>query len=72
MGVASEVSDSTPPSPWLSARSTNTRYLMVTVMVIAQNTSDSTPNTLPRSAATPCGPLKHSLSAYSGLVPMSP
>jgi hypothetical protein len=72
MGVASEVSESTPPSPWLSARSTNTRYLTVTVTVRAQNTSESTPSTLPRVAATPCGPLKHSFRAYSGLVPMSP
>jgi hypothetical protein len=39
------------------------RYFVVTVTVIAQNTSDSTPNTFPASAATPCGPEKHSLSA---------
>ncbi len=61
-----------PPSPRLSARITNDRYLKVTTKVIAQNTSETTPTTFSGVGATPCGPLKHSLSAYSGLVPMSP
>ena len=32
-----------PPSPSLSARMTSVRYLTLTISVIAQNTSDSTP-----------------------------
>ncbi len=61
-----------PPSPRLSAFMTNDRYLNVTTKVIAQNTSDRTPRTFSAVGATPWGPVKHSLSAYSGLVPMSP
>jgi hypothetical protein len=61
-----------PPSPRLSARRTKDRYLNVTTNVIAQNTSDRTPRTFASVGATPCGPAKHSFSAYSGLVPMSP
>ena len=40
---ASAISDSVPPSPLLSALSTKTTYLMVTMMVSAQTISDSTP-----------------------------
>ncbi len=61
-----------PPSPRLSARMTNPRYLNVTTKVIAQKTSERTPSTLSGVGGTPCGPVKHSFSAYSGLVPMSP
>jgi len=35
-----------PPSPWLSARSTSTTYLMDTMTVSVQNTMDRTPYTL--------------------------
>jgi len=38
----------------------------------AQNTSDSTPSTLSCVGGTPCAGEKHSLSAYKGLVPISP
>ena len=34
-----------PPSPLLSARSTNTRYLTTTTSISAQKNSESTPNT---------------------------
>ena len=32
-----------PPSPWLSARMMKARYLIATMIVIAQNTSEMTP-----------------------------
>ena len=44
-----------PPSPWLSARMTKTRYLTETTMTSDQKISDSTPSTFSRSTATPCG-----------------
>ena len=50
---ASAISDSTPPSPRLSARSTNMMYLIVTVIVSDQMISDSTPRMSPRSATLP-------------------
>jgi len=37
-----------------------------------QKTSESTPITFSGVGAMACGPWKHSRSAYSGLVPMSP
>ena len=43
--LASVISDSVPPSPLLSARSTKTTYLTVTTMVSAQTISDSRPST---------------------------
>jgi hypothetical protein len=61
-----------PPSPSLSARITNSTYLTDTVMISDQKTSDSTPYTLPTVTGMACTPSKHSRSAYSGLVPMSP
>ena len=72
--AAREYSARIPPLPSLSARSTNMRYLTVTTRTNAQNISDSTPSTLSAVTGTWCGlsGLKHSLSAYSGLVPMSP
>ena len=42
---ASAISDSVPPSPLLSARSTKATYLTVTMTVSAQTISDSTPST---------------------------
>ena len=50
---ASAISDSTPPSPRLSALSTNMMYLMVTMIVSDQMISDSTPRISPRSATLP-------------------
>ena len=32
-----------PPSPWLSARITNERYLIEMITISAQNTIDATP-----------------------------
>ena len=61
-----------PPSPRLSARMTNHRYFTVTTKVIAQKTSERIPSTFSWVAGTECVPEKHSRSAYSGLVPMSP
>ena len=43
--VASVARASTPPSPLLSARMIRVTYLMVTVSVTAQNSTDSTPST---------------------------
>ena len=45
IGVASAVRARMPPSPWLSARSTNTRYFTDITMMSAQTISDSTPRT---------------------------
>ncbi len=44
---------STPPSPWLSARMMNVRYLIVTTRVSAQKTSDATPSTVSASLVSP-------------------
>ena len=44
----------------------------MTTKVIAQNTSERTPSTFSWLGGTECVPEKHSRSAYSGLVPMSP
>lgn len=63
---------SMPPSPLLSARSTYTWYFSVTRMTKVQKIKDRTPRTLASVTATPWTPLKHSLMAYKGLVPMSP
>ena len=52
-----------PPSPRLSARSTNVMYLKETTKFIAQNTSDMTPMTFSRVGASPCSGLKHSFRA---------
>src|SRR6478735_1278840 len=60
-----------PPSPWLSARITRSRYLIEMTMINAQNASDAMPSAL--SSVTGrwwCS--NDSLKAYSGLVPMSP
>ena len=50
---ASAISDSIPPSPRLSARSTNAMYLIVTMTVSAQKISDSTPRTCSGAACSP-------------------
>ncbi len=61
-----------PPSPPFSARITNERYLMAMTSVSAQNTSESTPSTLACVGAIALSLAKHSCSAKSGFVPMSP
>src|SRR5580693_1542646 len=63
---------STPPSPLLSARITNKTYLSETTMVIAQNSIEIIPSTASGVNGMPWSVLKHSFSAYRGLVPMSP
>lgn len=69
---ASAISASTPPSPSLSARITNTTYLTDTTRIIAQNSSEITPITASGLNGMPCSALKHSFRAYRGLVPISP
>ena len=61
-----------PPSPWLSARITKTRYLRTTTRASDQKISDSTPRTLATVGSAPCPGAKHSRMVYSGEVPMSP
>jgi hypothetical protein len=51
---------------------TTDRYLNVTTNVIAQKTRERTPMTFSGVGGTGWLPAKHSRSAYSGLVPMSP
>src|SRR6266852_5330299 len=68
----SDISARMPPSPRLSARITSTRYLIEMMMISDQTMSDSTPMTFCGVGRTPCSLRKHSRSAYSGLVPMSP
>ena len=60
-----------PPSPWLSARMMNVRYLMVTTSVNAQKTREAIPRTVSASRVSP-GAARDSFIAYSGEVPMSP
>src|SRR5438874_11650519 len=63
----------TPPSPSLSARMMNITYLIDTISVSDQNTSDTTPYTSPAVGRTaPLSMEKTVWIAYSGLVPMSP
>ena len=45
---ASAMSDSTPPSPLLSARMTKSTYLTVTTMISAHSARLTTPSTEPR------------------------
>jgi hypothetical protein len=61
-----------PPSPRLSKRSIIVTYLSDTMSISDQNISDSTARTLASFRGSPCEPLKASLNAYRGLVPMSP
>ena len=61
-----------PPSPPLSKRSMMVTYFRETISVTDQNIIDSTANTFASVSGRPCAPLKASLNAYSGLVPMSP
>ncbi len=61
-----------PPSPWLSARMTMATYFRVTNAMMVQKIRDNTPRMLAGSTAMGWCPAKVSLSAYSGLVPISP
>ena len=62
-----------PPSPLLSARITNMRYLMEMMMMSDQNAREQIPNTLIWSTVITCDfSVNASLNEYSGLVPMSP
>jgi hypothetical protein len=61
-----------PPSPRLSARSTTETYLNDTMKLMDQKISERTPITFSGVSGMRWWPLKHSLIAYSGLVPMSP
>ncbi len=45
-GMTSEVSARMPPSPWLSARMTSSRYLRQITMISDQNAIDATPYAL--------------------------
>ena len=70
--ITSAISASIPPSPRLSARMTKARYFTEMTMMSAQKNRLSTPSTLAGEGSMPCGPWKHSRSAYSGEVPISP
>ena len=47
-------------------------YLSVTISSNAHTINEQTPSVLAREKVTPCSALKHSRTAYRGLVPMSP
>ena len=51
-----------PPSPWLSARMMNARYLTVTTIVSDQKMSESTPSTSAGPAAPAPSKWTHSCS----------
>ncbi len=52
-GITSARSARMPPSPWLSARITNVRYLTTTTRVSAQNTRDRMPRVFARLDSMP-------------------
>src|SRR5207237_1072540 len=54
--LTSAMRASTPPSPLLSARMITMWYLIVTTITRDQNTSESTPSTLPGVTGMPCVP----------------
>jgi hypothetical protein len=56
----------------LSAFITQRMYLNETMKLSDQKISERTPRTLSLVRGMLWAPVKHSLSAYSGLVPMSP
>ena len=62
-GRSSASSARMPPSPRLSARSTNTMYLSEMMASNVHSTSDSTPSTFASLTGSGCGPLKHSRNA---------
>ncbi len=67
---ASVVSAMMPPSPWLSARSTNIMYLIENHP--DQRPEDQRQNTQHAVVRHTVAAGKHSLRVYNGLVPMSP
>src|SRR5580658_5024368 len=69
---ASAMSASIPPSPWLSARITSITYFTVTISTSDQKNSDRMPRISTSLIGTPSNTCMLALSAYSGLVPMSP
>src|SRR5262249_35515350 len=69
---ASAISAMIPPSPRLSARMISTTYLSDTTTISAQNTVDRPPRMFACVSGMPCCGENVSLTAYSGLVPMSP
>src|SRR5689334_10170702 len=67
------ISDSVPPSPLLSARSSSSTYLAVTTMNSDHRISESTPSTIARDTGAPLAAwVTASRNAYSGDVPISP
>src|SRR5688572_17120586 len=70
--AASAMSAMIPPSPRLSARMMSTTYLSDTTIISAQNMVDRPPRMFGAVSAMPWTGAKVSLTAYSGLVPMSP
>src|ERR1700761_453812 len=69
----SAISDSVPPSPLLSARSSSSTYLAVTTMKSAHRIRLSTPSTSVRVTGWPSdAAATASRNAYSGEVPISP
>jgi hypothetical protein len=70
----SAISESVPPSPLLSARSSSSTYLAVTTMNSAHRISDNTPSTMARVTGSPwcAAPVTASRKAYNGEVPISP
>jgi hypothetical protein len=70
--LASASSAMVPPSPRLSARITSTTYLSDTTTTSAQKMVDRPPSTALSVNGMPRAGWKVSLTAYSGLVPMSP
>ena len=69
----SAISESVPPSPLLSARSSSRTYFAVTTIKSAHRIRDRTPSTMTRVTGWPCAALATaSRNAYSGEVPISP
>jgi len=70
--IASAISAMMPPSPRLSARMMSTTYFSDTTIISAQKIVDSPPRMLSGVSGMPWSGENVSLTAYSGLVPMSP
>lgn len=71
-GFTSCINASMPPSPSLSARIITSMYQTDIKSDNDQKTKDKTPSTFSSLTGTPWDLLKHSLTAYNGLVPISP
>jgi hypothetical protein len=69
---ASAISAMIPPSPSLSARMMRITYLSETTTINAQKMAEMPPTMFSISSGMPCAGLNVSLTAYNGLVPMSP